>query len=121
MESHRTHRSKSSFVKRNRRAIGDFRDQKPRHTGRLGMNRVPGTRTRHAITYRDVIHTFSDTGHDAGAAVSQRRRPVETTAHCLYRREETIAPNFMDDLAHKVRPRLRFLQKALARKLRRRA
>ena len=113
-----SHGGESSFIERTR-AVGNLRDQQSRNANGFRVHRVSSTGASDAIADRDVRHAFANPDHDAGAAVAERSRLVETAADRLHRRKHSVAPNFVEDLAHQIRPGFRFLNEILAGKLRR--
>ena len=125
MQSHRTKSGKSCFVEWNLAGIGIAlryaRSQEPRDASDLGVNGEACSGTSHAIARPQIRDAFTDSDDCACTTIARTLRLIETAANRLNRRENSIALYFADDFAHQIGPRLSLLNKALPRKLSRRA
>src|SRR5580692_36182 len=104
MESDRTQRRKSSFLKGNfvpaRHASRNARHEQSWNASDFSMNGKSCARTGDALPGLQIDNAFADSDHRPRAAVARTLRLVETAAHRLNRRKDSVSLHFTDDLPH---------------------
>jgi hypothetical protein len=85
------------------------------------MNRVTGSSASYAIADPHVGNAIADGNNCSGAAIADGLRLREARTHSAKRGGESVALNFGNDIAHKIRAGFRFGEEILARELGRRS
>ena len=94
------------------------RQQQARNAGDFRMNSMTSAGAGYAIAGLNVGDTLSNGNHGSGAAVAGGARLIHAAADCGDGRCDTIAANFIPNLAHQIGTHSRLLEKILAGKLR---
>ena len=115
MKSNRTESCKCRFVEGNLAGgRGDASCQQAGNTGEFAVYGKSSARAGHTITGLNVRDALTHGDDRSSTAVSGRLWLIETAAYRVHGGENAITPHFINDIAHKVGPGLRFLQQALA-------
>jgi hypothetical protein len=120
VERNRTQGCESGFLKRRfcpDSTSGNLCHQQPGHAGNFRVHGKSRASAGNAVAGLQIGDSLSGRNHGSSAAVPGSLRLVETGSHRLYRRENTVALNLADYLAHEIRTCSCLLHEILAGKL----
>jgi hypothetical protein len=92
----------------------DSREQQTWDGRKFGVYGVTGAGASYTIAGTNIRHTFADGDYSSGAAVTGSARLIHTAADCGYGRQQSIAADFIPNLAHQVGTHFGLLQKILS-------
>ena len=120
MESDRTQGCESGFFKRSLHpgsASGNLCHQQPGHTRDFRVYSKSCAGAGDAVARLQIGDSLAGRNHGSRAAVSGSLWLIETAAHGLHCRQNTVALNLADDLPDQIRTGPRLLHEILAGKL----
>ena len=95
-----------------RDALGDRRDEVPRHGEDLGVVRALAA-AGDAVAGRDPLDSLADLEHDPGGRVADRRERLEPVARRVERGADPLDARLVHDLLHEVGAGARLLEQVL--------